>query len=153
MSSYHSVLTACKTTVLALPVLSVAGATGAVRKRPFFSAEHGDALPFVTFSPEREMVAAQQQSEEVWLDYPVYVVLFLAKNATLQNAAQLQLQLDAREAIRKALWRTPTPPLGIPGLFHAVYDPEPAFDLGGLDELFDVSLQRFTFRVPEQRGL
>jgi hypothetical protein len=136
--------------VLSLPPVATAGAQGKVRKRPYFSAEHGDAHPLLTFAPTAEVVD-EQTFESAFIVYPVVVALFLQKGATLQSEEQLRLMTDLRDAARRALWRPYALP-GIPAQIDCDYDPEPAFDLGGLDELFDVSLQLFRFKVSDTRG-
>ena len=149
MSVYWDILSACKSALQADPDFAAASVTVAVRKRPFFSADHGDSYPFCCLSPTSERVKALQMSNGAWYDHPVRVVVFLAKNAALASETQLQLQLQLREAARSALYRDSL--AGVASVRDCDYDPEPAFDLGALAEQHDVSCQQFTFRTDGPR--
>lgn len=128
---------------------TLTSATVVVRKRPFFSSNHGDAAPLVVVSPDKERLAKMQQNGGAWWDYPVYVTLILAQGGDLEKDSDLSAMLTARADLKTALWR---PTLsGVAQVFDADYDPHPAFDLSGLDNLHDVSVQLFTFRTSESR--
>jgi hypothetical protein len=119
-----------------------------VRKRPIVTREH-DTFPLVILSPQQEKIHAQQFERGVQIDYPVAVVILPAKTSNPASAAELQALLDRREEARDALWK---PYLsGVSTVMDTQYEPSPAFDLGGLDHLFDVSLQLFTFRDQDTR--
>lgn len=149
MSTYYTILTQVEAVVTDL--LDLAAPSIAVRKRPHHSTPHGDPLPFFCVSPIAERIVNQQFQNGAWVDYPVIVALFQAKGATVQRPSELQYQLATRESIRKALHK-PTP-LAVSGLFDSDYDPSPAFEIGGMDNMYDVSLQMFTFRVDEARSV
>lgn len=146
-SSYDTVKTNALAAVLAQP--NFAGvATGAVRARLFCSTGHGDVLPFVCVAGGKEREREAYFGGRVWMEYPVFVGIFTEKGPAVQDAAALALIDSRREEARDALWQV--------GVVHASqvdadYDPEPAYDLGGLDQLFAISLQRFDFIVDEAR--
>lgn len=149
MSYFDTVCDSVKTVIAGLTNFS--GVTCDHRKRPFVSTDHGDTLPFCCVAPARESVALLYFGNGAHIDYTVIVALFQAKGATLDDATQRAWQQDRREEIRKVLYKS-----GLSGASTVMacvkYEPEPVFDLAGLDTLFDVSLQSFTFRSNETRS-
>ncbi len=152
MSYRWNIVTDVQTVVMALSALS--DATSAIRERPFCSEEHGDVLPFLCLSSVSEKLIRATMANTIQKDYTHVLAYFQKKSAVLQSAADQQKQFDVREAIEKALHKgggvlpTVATVTGCEG-----YDPEPAFDLAGLDKLFTVSLQLFTFRNTEPRSV
>lgn len=142
-SQYLQILEAAKAAVMILPEFADCG--GEIRERPFCSEEHGDKLPFVSFSGTTETVENLYRGERALFDYPVYVTVFTAKGSTLQSNAAMRLKYERREAIRHALWR----PRLHPSQGKARYEPNPAWDFAGLDKLFDVSIQCFVYNNDE----
>lgn len=149
MSYFDTICDSVKTVIAALPNFS--GVTCAHRKRLFVSTDHGDTLPFCVVAPGRESIALLYFGNGAHVDYTVNVAIVQAKGATLADATQRQWQQDRREEIRKALYKS-----GLSGASTVMacvkYEPEPVFDLQGLDQLFDVSVQAFTFRSNETRS-
>ncbi|MCA1684662.1 MAG: hypothetical protein LC745_01500 [Planctomycetia bacterium] len=148
MSQYYSILVAAKNALAALP--GFVGATFSIRKRPFCSTDHGDVLPFVCLSYDAEAVG-DVYTTGVWIDYPVWVTLFQAKGAECGEITSEQYQLDRREDVRVTLYKgsLATDP---PVMDCTRYDPDPAWNTAGLDQAFDVSQQKFTFRNVEARS-
>jgi hypothetical protein len=121
-----------------------------VRKTPFHSSEWGDPLPMICLAMGKESVHNEDMKGGVRMLWPVMVAYFQAKNSTLEDPAQLQLQYATREALRLALWRQRLD--DAPTVIGCRYDPDPAFDLAGLDAHFDISRQLFTYQSSESRG-
>lgn len=141
-----SILDAARDVVAGLAGFS--GATVKLQKRPLFSSEHGYTLPFVAVCPGAEKVVRVAQGNVLHVSYQVVVVILQARGATLENETQLQWQLDRREEVQGALWKTS---LAGTTVFDCSYDPAPAFDLGGLDKQFDVSVQMFDYLSNQPR--
>jgi hypothetical protein len=142
MSQHWDILSGIKTTLAALPAFAAIPIR--IRKRLFFSSDHGDAYPLVCLAPETEQIANETTPNVAWIDYPVLVALFQQVGATLQKESELQWQIDRRDEVRLALWKKGAP--GVAAVFDANYEPAPIFDLAGLEKLHDVSVQRFTYR-------
>lgn len=120
-----------------------------IRKRPFFSKEHGDTFPLIVISSLPEKIAKLHMPNGIWWDYPILVTLIQENGATLGSLTEYNWQSNTRQAIRDALYQ---PSLaGVTSVFDVDYDPHPIVDLGGLDSLFDISLQLFTFRIATTR--
>lgn len=120
-----------------------------VRKRPFHSIDHGDALPLCVVSLWRESAGGYATEGVVMPTLEVLVAVFQRKGSTLQSETELQWLLDRRQAVEDALL---VPSLG--GLTFADYgyDPAPAYESAGLDKSFDLSLQAFRYTVSRIRG-
>jgi hypothetical protein len=148
MSIYSDALATVKATLEALdsfagdptPTIPVV-----IRKRLFFSAEHGDTYPFCCLARDKDPITALQFNKGAFVDYPIYVVIFQQLGFTIGDLAQQEWQDDRRQEIFSALYKT-----RLVG-FDVNYDPEPVFDLAGLDKLHDISIQKFTYRVSESR--
>lgn len=149
MSVYSDILSAVKTKVEGSGVFASTPIPVSIRKRAFFSASHGDTPPAVMIAPGEERIHSLYMPDGVWVDYPVHVLLVSAEGGALGNATELQYQLDRRQELRALLWKSSLS--GVSAVFDCDYDPHPAFDLGGLDKLYDVSVQLFTFRAKETR--
>ncbi len=148
MSVYSDILTAVKTVLDADSDLS--GVTFAIRKRPFFSREHGDSYPLVTISPAAESYAGGTMKGQVRLRYTVTVCLWNNEAFAVESEANVLSITDRREAIRKALHRGTLS--GVTEVIDVDYDPSPALDLSGLDQVSDVSVQQFRFITSEDRN-
>lgn len=82
------------------------------------------------------------------VDYPVMVALVVA-NAF--DTDQFRWLVDAREDLRKALWKASL--AGSPLVFDCDYDPRPkGGGLSGLGQAARSSVQQFTFRTKEARA-
>src|SRR5262245_24424912 len=152
MSIAYAVLSGARSVVLGLPLFSgFAPSQSAIRLRPFASRDHGDSFPFLCFSVGREVPGKTIRTTEsqVGMAYPITVAYFYQKGADLEDQALVQAVLDAREAIRHALWQPHA--YGVPGQVDIDYDPDPPYDLGALDASLVVSLQVFTPLVVENR--
>jgi hypothetical protein len=145
MNAYWDILTAARTTLRNLEI--VAPYPAKIRKRPYFDPDHDGAPPALIVSPLGEQVQAYAFENVAIIDYPVVVVFFQGQGATLMSEDELELQLNVREAIRKALSVTNL----TAATMDVNYDAAPAFDLEGLDNLYDVSIQLFTYRTKEER--
>lgn len=137
-SVYNTILDA-----VAAQMTTVAGLTapGQVkkRKRPVYIKEY-DPLPLLCVCPRAERVLAYVQNGDVFIRYPV--VLALVRQQPL-DFGDVAFELDTRELIRlKLSHETLT---GASTVFNFDYDPEPVFDLSGLDASVDVSMQEFVF--------
>ncbi len=146
-----AILTAVETVVAAIDAFAMATPAVVVarRKRPFFSKDHGDVLPFVCVCPLKEVDMGWDTEKLVRWGYPVVVAILQQQGATLASATELDWQLDRRANVRDALIADGA--LGLSQVECFGYDPEPIFDLGGLDRILDVSLQMFTFTTDETR--
>lgn len=148
MSVYSDILTAVKTVLDADTGLN--GVTFAIRKRPFFSLDHGDSYPLCTISPASETYAGGTMKGQVRLKYPVTVALWNDDGFAIESEAAVLSVTDRREAIRKALHRGTLS--GVSAVIDVDYDPSPALALAGLDQVADVSLQQFWFTTSEGRN-
>lgn len=148
MGYQWSILSSAKTVVAGLSGLSSAMVKS--QKRPFFSVEHGHTLPFVSVCPAQERVIRLAQGNVLHVSYQVVVAMLQTRGATLENETELQWQMDRREEIMNALWKTS---LSGTAVIDCSYDPAPTFDLGGLDKLFDVSVQLFDFTSNQPRSV
>jgi len=152
MSVAYQLLSGARTVVLELPLFSgFTTAQSAIRERPFASTEHGDVFPFLCFSIQREVAGKIIRATEskVGMAYPIMVAYYHKRGADLGDQAVIGAVLDAREAIRHALWQPHV--YGVPDQVDIDYDPDPPFDLTALDASLVVSLQLFTPLVVEVR--
>lgn len=148
MSIYSDILTAVKTVLDADAGLD--GVTFTIRKRPFFSREHGDSYPLCTISPASEKYAGGTMKGLVRLKYPVTVCLWNAERFAVESEADVLSVTDRREAVRKALHKGDLS--GVSAVVDVDYDPSPALLLSGLDNVSDVSVQQFWFTTSEDRN-
>lgn len=132
-------------------VSAFSSATVKAQKRPFFSSDHGHTLPFVSVCPLKERVDREDMGNIVHMKYPVLVAILHKLGSALENETELQWQLDARQAVSDALWKTTLS--GASTVYDSDYEPAPAFDLAGMDRMFDVSLQLFTFTSAQPRSV
>lgn len=142
---YTLVQRAVKSIIQSLP--GFAGIPVKRRKRAYIDIQRGDVLPMVTISPTKEDVAKLYMPDGIWIDYPVLIVTYQTLGATLESEAELDWMFDRRQELRQALFETSLP--GAPSIFDCNYVSHPVFDTGGLDQLFDISAQLFTFRSNE----
>ena len=145
MATHLDILNAVKGTVQGLAVTG----TVVVRKQPFWVSEH-DSFPLICLSPEAEQIESLTFENIAFIDYPVVVMHVIRRGSSPESQAEILEQLEFREKVRLALWR---PSLaGVDAVMDCNYEPEPPFDMSGLDQTFDVSLQLFTFRTSEARS-
>lgn len=142
------ILQAVKTSLEASSVFS--GITVVVRERPFHSAEHGDALPMVCISPEKEKAIGYFMPSGIQIEWPVIVAIFQSKSGAVQNPTAMQDRISYRWGAFQAL--SPVRNDSVPTQYDSLYDPDPLVDLGALEQNLKVSLQRFSFRTREIRG-
>lgn len=130
-------------------VSGLSGAQVRIRKRPFFSKEHGDAYPMVCVSILPEKILGTFMPAGLRMRYILLVAIFQAVGSTLADPVSYQWQTDRREDFRQALF---VPALGgVPGVHDCGYDAGPVYDLGALGNLHDISLQTFSYDVAESR--
>lgn len=128
----------------------LAGTKIVVRRRPFWSQPHGDPLPLVVVSYAAEKIGGLTFNDS-WIDYTVTLTIFQDRGPALEDVVAQQWLLDAREGLRLALFRGGPLP-GLSSCWDCVgYDPDPAYDAGGLDGQLGVSRQAFVFRNTEAR--
>lgn len=144
-SELNTILTGTLSVLNGLTGLS--GYDSGIRDRPFCSVEHGDTLPFVCVSAGKERELELYRGGAL-VEYPVYVALFYERGPAVEDAAARQAKFERRAEVRHALWQ----PQAVKATqIDADYDPDPPWDLAGLDALFDVSLQLFRFTNDETR--
>ena len=143
MSYFGPILTAVKDKLSALSDLTTA--TFDVRERPYASVDQGDTFPLVVLTRGEEKVVERFMTGR-WVDYTVTVTVFDSYVAISSDNAQAYVD-TAREAIRLAL--DVKTPLTSTSLGCVRFDPAPAFDPTGLQQLLAVSAQSFTFRNQE----
>lgn len=148
MSVESSVRDAFRLAIQAIP--GFAGVSIKIRKRPWHSAEHGDSFPMVCLSPLPEIIANENFKGVDWIDFPIIVAIFQQLGATLESETQLNWQSSRREDLRLAFRRAKL--ADVTGSMDCFYEAQPQFDTGGLDQLYDLSLQKFTFRVSTPRN-
>lgn len=151
MSIQWTITTAVEDVLAAMAGFGMPGVTMfKVQKRPFFSADHGHTLPFVAICPMKERILEQTMANRIVTGYPVVVAILQAFGSTWENETQLQWQLDRREEVWLALWKNSL--AGATTVFNTDYEPDPVFDLQGLDRHHDVSLQLFLFHSNQARS-
>ncbi len=149
-SVYQQVLEAVKETLDAMTPLGqpLAGWRITLRKEPSFIGEL-DALPQVVISPRRDLGEQPHRltfGNVVQMDYEVIVGTFVLAEQELPSLWQ---RLDARQAIRYALWNVAFAENVMDG-FDATY--QPAFFEGGQPPPgADGNWQLYRFRVKTQR--
>lgn len=148
MSAYWDTLAGVQAVLQALPVF--AGRTVALRPALVYRADE-DVLPLAIVSYRSDLwesIAELTFDNTAMLDYPVLVGLAVA-NAF--DMAQFRWLVDAREAARKALWKTSL--AASPLVFDCDYDPRPrGAELAGLGPPMQASVQQFTYRTREARA-
>lgn len=145
-SVYSSILDAVAKLVFDLGDLSADQVR--IRRRPAFVKEQDDLLPLICVCPEAERVADMTFGNQDHIDYPVTVALLIEGKLKLED---LYWQLHWRQLIRRKLRATTLEAAST--VYDVVdYSPGDPFDRGGHDRLFDVSVQRFTYRSVETRN-
>lgn len=150
MSLYWDIVAGVETVVGALSAITSNSVMVKVQKRPFFSPDHGHTLPFLSLVMTKERKAALQMEGAAWWDHPIHCVLIQTQSATVEDRTAMQLQATLRQALRDALYQTTLS--GVATVYDTDYEPDAVLDLGGLDQLFDTSIQLFTFRAATTRA-
>lgn len=117
-----------------------------IRRRAAYFKQH-DSLPFIVISPDAEAVGDWVMPGTVLMDYSVLVSVIDENGLVLED---LDATLDLRQTIRQALCVTTFDAVGETFDLRS-YDPQPPFPPGAVDQAFDVSSQRFTWRHAESR--
>lgn len=144
-SAFSDLLAAVRATVS----LAVTLAPEQIRVRRRLAFRKGnDDLPLLVIYPEAERVADYQMNNGVWIDYPVSLALVSEDGLELET--DVTWLLDRREEIRKALHVDTF--AAASKVFQVVgYEPMAPYPPGAVDQAFDVSVQRFTYRTTEAR--
>lgn len=95
-------------------------------------------------TPEAESVEGEQFGNTLDVALPLRLTLVARGKLQFADRAALGSKHGAREAIRLALHKTGLPGMGA-SVWDARYEPEPAYDVAGLDRQYRVSRQRFVY--------
>lgn len=145
MSVQGDLLRAIKATIESVTGLS--GHEVRIRKKIEYRKRH-DERPLILIMPETERIAAYHMPNAVHIDYPITVAAIDQNRMILED---VDVTPDVRQLIRRALYVTTFD--AVSEVYDIVsYDPSPPFPPGAVDQAFDVSLQRFTYRAIETRN-